>query len=385
MPYLDNNATTQPAPEVVAAVGQMLCEHWGNPSSVHRSGQQARKRVELAREQVARLIGCAPRELIFTSGATESNNTALRGILEARAPRRTLLTTRLEHSAVRQVAQHLGEHRGANVVWLPVHPSGLLDLGALRAALDEHGDDIALVAVHWINNETGTIQPIDEIGSLCRERRIPFFSDATQAIGKIRCDVATMPVDAISFAGHKFHGPKGVGGLYVSRRLKWVPQQIGGPHERDRRAGTENTPGIVGLGTAAELAMQASGSGVEERGRALRDKLERGILAAVPDAVVNSADAPRLWNTSNIAFPRLESEAILILLSERGVYAAAGAACSSGSLEPSPVLKAQGIPDVLAHGSVRFSLSRYTTEAEIDEALRIVPEVIAKLRATMPV
>ncbi len=382
--YLDNNATTQPAPEVIDAVTTALREDWGNPSSLHRVGQRARNRIDLAREQVCKLLNCATKELIFTSGATEANNLALHGILAARAPRKTIITTRLEHSAVRQPAQHLAEH-GHNVIWLPVSIDGLVDIGALEANLARYGDDIALVAIHWINNETGVIQPIDIIGDLCRRARIPFFTDGTQAIGKIACDLSTLPVDALSFAGHKFHGPKGVGGLFVRSRTRLVPQTLGGPHERDRRAGTENTPGIVGLGVAAEIAQAAIASGAEQRGRALRDQLEKGILASVPQTVVNSGRAPRLWNTSNLGFPQLESEAILLLLSERGVCAAAGSACSSGSLEPSPVLLAQGIPPAIAHGSVRFSISRYTTQAEIDYTLATIPAAITTLRASMPV
>jgi cysteine desulfurase len=382
--YLDHNATTPPAPEVVDAMTSMLRDDWGNPSSVHRFGQKARQRIELAREQVAKLLNCAPKELIFTSGATESNNLALRGLLEARAPRKTLITTKLEHSAARQPAKDLEEH-GYNVVWLPVSIDGLVDLAALEAALKQP-DDVALVSIHWINNETGAIQPIEAIGRLCRAARVPFFTDATQAIGKVPADLAALPVDALSFSGHKMHAAKGSGALFLRNRVKLVPQQLGGPHERDRRAGTENTAGIVGLGVAAELAIKALATpAVAERGRAQRDRLERAILAACEGAVVNSAGAPRLWNTTNIGFPTLESEAILILLSERGLFAAAGAACSSGSLEPSPVLLAQGIAPPIAHGSVRFSLCRYTTDAEIDYAIQTIPAAIATLKASMPV
>jgi cysteine desulfurase len=381
--YLDNNATTMPAPEVVAAMNEMLTSEWANPSSVHRFGQRARHRVELAREQAAKLLGCSPRELVFTSGATESNNTALRGLLEAQPAKRTIITTKLEHSAVREPAKKLAE-RGYNVIWLPVDIHGVVDLNALEAALTEHGQDVAIVAIHWINNETGTIQDIVTIGELCRRFRVPCFTDATQAIGKVPCDLSKLPVDLLSFAGHKFHGPKGVGGLFVRRGVKFVPQQLGGPHERERRGGTENTPGIVGLGVACELATQFLAGDGAQRGQRQRDRLEQAILRGVPDAVVNSAGAKRLWNTTNLGFPTLESEAILVLLSERGICAAAGAACSSGSLEPSPVLLAQGIPEPIAHGSIRLSLSRYTTDAEIDYAIATVPEVIARLKGSMP-
>ncbi|MEX0742604.1 MAG: cysteine desulfurase family protein, partial [Phycisphaeraceae bacterium] len=305
-------------------------------------------------------------------------------MLAARAPRRTILTTRLEHSAVREPAARLSEE-GYNVIYLPVDIDGLVEWDPFAAAMEEHADDIAFVAVHWINNETGAIQPIERIGTLCRERRVPLFSDATQAVGKIHCDLKELPVDAVSFSAHKFHGPKGVGGLWLRPRTRMIPQMLGGPHERERRGGTENTPGIVGMGVAAELAHQFLQTDGPKRGEAQRDRLEQGILKAVPDAVVNSVNAPRLWNTSNIGFPPLESEALLILLSEKGVSAAAGAACSSGSLEPSPVLLAMGVPAPVAHGSVRLSLCRYTTDAEIDHALRVVPEVVEKLKTSMPV
>jgi cysteine desulfurase len=381
--YLDNNSTTQPAPQVVDAMTQVLREDWANPSSVHRFGQQARRLVELAREQVCRLLGCGVRELVFTSGATESNNAALRGLLAARAPRKTILTTKLEHSAVRQPCAQLAEH-GYNVIHLPVAIDGLVELEALHQALRTFGDDVALVAIHWINNETGAIQPVEQIGAMCREHRAPFFTDATQAVGKVKTDLSALPIDVLSFAGHKFHGPKGIGGLYIRARQRFVPQQLGGPHERERRGGTENTPGIVGLGVAADLAAEFLRSGGPQRGAEQRDRLERGICREVADAVVNSAGAPRIWNTTNIGFPPLESEGILILLSEKGLSAAAGAACSSGSLEPSPVLLAQGIAEPVAHGAIRFSLSRYTTDDEIDRAIEIVPQVIARLRASMP-
>ena len=382
--YLDSNATSRPAPEVVDAVAQMLTEDWANPSSVHRFGQRARQRVELAREQVCKLINCRTRELIFTSGATESNNLAMRGILAARPNQRTIITTRLEHSAVREPCAHFAEVHDYNVIYLPVSLDGLIDQDALAESLDKHEGDVALVAIHWINNETGAIQPVDAIGDLCRRHGVLFFSDATQAIGKVPCDLSELPFSAMSFSAHKFHGPKGAGGLYVRRGTPLIPQTLGGPHERERRGGTENTPGIIGLGVAAELAdrfLQTDGPSI---GAARRDRLEAAIIEAVPDAVVNSAGAPRLWNTTNIGFAPLTSEAILLMLSEKGISAAAGAACSSGSLEPSPVLLAQGIADPVAHGSIRLSLSRYTTDEEIDYAIATIPPAVARLRASMP-
>lgn len=382
--YLDNNATTRPAPEVIEAMHQALQDDWANPSSIHRLGQQARNRVELAREQVCRLIHCKPRDLIFTSGATEANNLAIRGLLAARPNRRTILTTALEHSAVREPCNHLEEVESYRVIRLPVSRDGVVEPNALEEALNEHADDVALAAIHWINNETGVIQPIERIGELCRSHRIPLLSDATQAVGKVPCDLSSLPIDAMSFSGHKFHGPKGVGALYIRSRVGLVPQTLGGPHERQRRGGTENVPGIAGLGMAAELAEQFLQTDGRQQGAAMRDELERALLNQVPDAAVNSGEAERIWNTSNMGFPPLESEAILLLLSEKGIAAAAGAACSSGSLEPSAVLLAQGIDEKIAHGSIRFSLCRYTTREEIDYAIQTVPPALEKLRASMP-
>lgn len=382
--YLDNNATTRPDQPVIDAIVEMSAEQWGNPSSVHRFGQAARHRVELAREQVCELIGAKPPQLIFTSGATESNNLAIDGLLAARPTRKTLITNQLEHSAVREPCERLS-NLGYNVIQVPTNIDGLIDPADLQNLLDQNAGDVALVAIQWINNETGAIQPIHEIGELCQQRDVRIFTDATQAIGKTPCDVSNMPVDALSFSGHKFHGPKGAGGLYIRRGVGLVPQTLGGPHERDRRGGTENTPGIVGLGVAAQLAKDFLATDGPIRGAAQRDKLENAILNDIPDAQVISANAPRLWNTTNIGFPPLQSEAILLLLSEKGIYAAAGAACASGSIEPSPVLLAQGIPEAVAHGSLRLSLCRHTTDEEIDYAIKTIPGVIQKLRGSMPV
>ncbi|MDH3584278.1 MAG: cysteine desulfurase [Phycisphaerae bacterium] len=381
--YLDNNATTRPADAVVDAVTETLRNDWANPSSVHRFGQRARHRVELAREQVCTLLGCRPRELIFTSGATESNNLALHGFRLARQQCRTIITTALEHSAVREPCQHLADS-GYRIINLKVDIDGLVSVSDLQAALRQHGNDTALVAIHWINNETGAIQPVEEIGGLCRTHAVPFFTDATQAVGKIPIHLDQIPVDALSFSGHKMHGPKGIGGLFLRTRSRLVPQVLGGPQERDRRGGTENVPGIVGLGVAADLAGQCLAGDGPARIEQLRRRLEQGIIEAVPDAQVISANAPRIWNTTNIGFPPLESEAILLLLSEKGLCAAAGAACSSGSLEPSPVLLAQGVAETVAHGAIRFSLSRETRDQEIDYTLDIIPQVIEKLRASLP-
>ena len=386
--YLDNNATTRPAPEVVEAMLPYLTEFYGNPSSVHRFGQRARQALDEARAQVAALIGCADAELLFTGGGTEASNTAVRGIFQARAPRKRVVTTTVEHSATRELCLQLAKE-GAEVVEVPVDRLGTLDLDALAAAAVT--DDTALVTTLWANNETGVLFPVDQIARLCRERRVPYHCDGTQAVGKVPVNVASLGVDAMTLASHKFHGPKGVGALFVRRGVRFRPLLIGGPQERARRGGTENVPGIVGMGKAAELA--ATNLADMPRVAARRDRLERTILDTIDDAHVNGATAltaggstdPRLPNTTNIGFARLEAEAILLLLSEQGVCASAGAACSSGSLEPSHVLRAMKVDDRIAHGAVRFSLSRYTTDAEIDRALEVLPNVIRRLRAVLPV
>ena len=377
--YLDNNATTKPAPEVVEAMLPFLTEWYGNPSSVHRFGQRSRQAVEDARSQIARLIGCGEAEVMFTGGGTESVNTAVRGLLAARQPRRKVVTSTVEHSAGRELCAQL-EKEGTEIISIEVDEGGTPDLDQLRGAL---ADDVALVSMMWANNETGVLFPVAEIAALCREKGVPFHCDGTQVVGKVPVDVSGVGVDAMSFAAHKFHGPKGAAGLFLRRGLRHRPLLIGGPQERGRRGGTENVPGIVGMGRAAELALDAiPHAGREAR---LRDRLECGILDAIPDTRVNGRTDQRLPNTTNIGFYQLEAEAILLLLSEQGVCASAGAACSSGSLEPSPVLRAMKIDDRYAHGAVRFSLSRYTTEAEVDRALEVLPKVIQRLRAVLPV
>ncbi len=379
MVYLDNNATTQPAPEVVAAMLPYLTEFYGNASSVYRFGQRARQAVDDARSQVAALVGCDDGELVFTAGGTESINTALRGLLLARAPRNQVVTTTVEHSAVRELCKHLGRD-GADVVAVPVDADGRLDMDRLASTVD---GDTALVTVMWANNETGVLFPVEQVARLCKARGVPFHCDATQAVGKVPIDLHATPVDVMSFASHKFHGPKGVGGLFVRRGVRVRPLMVGGPQERGRRGGTENVPGIVGIGKAAELA-QTSLPKMAAVGR-LRDRFQQAVVDTIPDAHVIGGAVDRVANTTNIGFSRLEAEAILLLLSEADVCASAGSACSSGSLEPSPVLLAMGVDGRIAHGAVRFSLSRYTTEAEIDRALAVLPPIITRLRAVLPV
>ena len=377
--YLDNNATTMPAPEVVEAMLPFLREYYGNPSSIHRFGQLARHAIDDARAKTAMLIGCKDAQLVFTGSATESVNTAIRSLLAARAPRRKIVTSAVEHSATRELCQQLARE-GFEIVAIDVDHLGWLDLQSLSAALD---DKTALATFMWANNETGVIFPIPEISEICSKTGVPLHVDGTQAVGKIGVQPADVHVDVMSFAAHKFHGPKGIAALFARRGIRIRPLLIGGPQERGRRGGTENVPGIVGMGKAAELAK----ANLPEMARVgnLRDRLERGIIENIDETTVNGDVGHRLPNTSNISFARLEAEAILLLLSERDICASAGAACSSGSLEPSHVLQAMKIDPKLAHGAIRFSLSRFTTDAEIDRTLEIIPEVIGRLRAVMPV
>ncbi|HTW93647.1 MAG TPA: aminotransferase class V-fold PLP-dependent enzyme [Tepidisphaeraceae bacterium] len=377
--YLDNNATTQPAPEVAAAMWPFLTEQYGNPSSIHRLGQQSRAAVDEARTQVARLVGSSPNEIYFTGGGTEAINTAIVGLLKNRRPRRRIVTSSVEHSATRELCQALSKE-GAEIVEIPVDRQGSLDLAVLEQSLNEQ---TALAAFMWANNETGVIFPIQRISQLCKAKQIPLHCDATQAVGKFPVEVKQIGADAMSFAAHKFHGPKGVGALYARRGLRLPALIVGGPQEVGRRGGTENVPGIVGMGVAAELA--AARLGEMSRVAELRDRFEHTVLAQIKDTRVLGRTDARLPNTTNIAFARLEAEAILLLLSERGICASAGAACSSGSLEPSHVLLSMGIEPAVAHGAVRFSLSRFTTPDEIDKALEILPAVIERLRQVLPV
>lgn len=377
--YLDNNATTQTAPQVVEAMLPFLSQWYGNPSSVHRMGQRSRQAIDDARGSVVALIGCSESELIFTGGGTESVNTAIRGLLEARSPRRKIVTSPVEHSAGRELCARL-TREGVRIEMAPVDKLGRLDLDALRAAIN---DETALVSIMWANNETGVVFPIEQIAAICRERGVPFHCDGTQAVGKLPVDVKAAGIDVMSFAAHKFHGPKGVGGLYTRRGVRYRPLIVGGPQERDRRGGTENVPGIVGMGRAAQLAKERIGDMANVATQ--RDRFEASVLRAIDGVYVNGDTTSRLPNTSNLAFSRLEAEAILLLLSEQGICASAGAACSSGSLEPSHVLKAMQIEPHIAHGAVRFSLSRYTTDAEIDRALSVLPAVIGRLRKVLPV
>lgn len=377
--YLDNNATTRPADEVIQAMLPFLTDWYGNPSSVHRFGQRSRQAIDIARGQIAALIASSESELTFTGGGTESINTVVRGLYASRQPRRRIVTSTVEHSATRELCVQLARE-GAEIVEVPVDGLGRLDMAHLRESVT---DETALVTLLWANNETGTLFPVTEISAICREKRVPFHCDGTQAIGKLSVDVKASGIDAMSFASHKFHGPKGVGCFFARRGLRFRPLIIGGPQEQGRRGGTENVPGIVGMGVAAELA--AAGLQAMPRVAELRDRLESSVLARIPTSQVNGDREKRLPNTTNISFPRLEAEAILLLLSEQDICASAGAACSSGSLEPSHVLRAMKIDEKIAHGAIRFSLSRFTTDAEVDRTLDVLPNVIKRLQAVLPV
>ena len=378
--YFDNNATTRIAPEVRDVMMPFLGELYGNPSSMHAFGGQVAKYVARAREEVAAFLNCSPEEVIFTSCATESDNAAIRGTADYFGPKTKIITTAVEHPAVLQPCRRL-KALGHEVVELPVDAVGQIDLDQLRDAL--RGTRNALVSVMWANNETGTIFPVAEVAEICREHGAVFHTDAVQVAGKIPVDVAKVPVDMLSMSGHKFHAPKGIGIFYVRRGTKLKPFLLGGHQEGGRRAGTENVPYIVGLAKACELArLNMAKEAVQLT--ALRDRLEAGILAQCPNVRVNGDKAHRLPNTLNVSFEYIEGEAIAYHLSDLGICVSTGSACASGSLDPSHVIRAMGVPFIAVHGSVRFSLSRYNTAEEIDYALAKIPPVIRNLRALSP-
>ncbi|MFZ5998002.1 MAG: cysteine desulfurase NifS [Nitrospirota bacterium] len=377
--YLDNNATTAVAPEVLDEMLPYLKDLYGNPSSMHTFGGQLARKIREARASVAALIGAQPEEIIFTSCGTESDNTAIMSALEIYPQKRHIITTRVEHPAVYNFCKHLAR-KGYRVTYVPVDGKGTLNMDVFHKALD---DDTAIVSIMYANNETGVIFPIEEIGALLRERGILFHTDAVQAVGKIPIDVTTLPVDMLSLSGHKLHAPKGVGALYVRKGTRFYPYIIGGHQEHGRRAGTENVASIIGLGKACELAGAALADEVASLSR-LRDKLEAALLRRCPDARINGDPVHRLPNTTNISFEFVEGEAILLRLDEFGICASSGSACTSGSLEPSHVLRAMGIPFTAIHGSIRFSLSRYNTEAEIDKVIEVMPPIIKELRSLSP-
>jgi cysteine desulfurase len=380
--YMDNNATTRTAPEVLEAMLPFLTDCYGNPSSMHTFGGQVGRAVETARAQVAELLGAEPSEIIFTSCGTESDSTAILSALQTFPDKRHVITTKVEHPAVKNLCENLGKltghtHRTSK---LGVAADGTLDLDDYRKEL---ADDTAVVSAMWANNETGVLFPVEEMAVLAKERGILFHTDAVQAVGKVPINMKKNQIDFLSLSGHKLHAPKGVGVLYVRKKTPFVTFLHGGHQEKGRRGGTENVASIVGLGKACELAGRMMAE-ENTRVRALRDKLEQGLLAAVPKALLNGHPELRLPNTSNISFEYVEGEAILLHMNRHNICASSGSACTSGSLEPSHVLRAMGVPFTAAHGSIRFSLSVYNTEDEVDFVLAKMPEIIAGLRAMSP-
>ncbi len=377
--YFDNNATTRVAPEVVEAMLPYFGDLYGNPSSMHHFGGQVARSVDVARQQVAALLGCEPTEVVFTSCGTESDNHAIRGVLEAFPEKRHLITTRVEHPAVLNTMKHL-HRRGYKVTELAVDRQGNLNLDELADAIT---DETALISIMWANNESGTVFPIEKIAALAKSRGVLFHTDAVQAVGKIPIDLKKMPIDLMAISGHKLHAPKGIGVMYIRKGTMIRPLILGGHQENNRRGGTENVPYIVGLGRAAELA-RAGMTEENTRVKSMRDRLERELLARCPNTHVNGNPESRLPNTSNIGFEFIEGEAILLHMSYAGIAASSGSACTSGSLEPSHVLMAMGVPFSYAHGSIRFSLSRYNTDDEVEYVVNTLPPIIEKLRAMSP-
>lgn len=378
--YLDNNATTRVDPEVIDAMLPFLKDMWGNPSSMHTFGGQVAKHIDLARENVAKLINASPSEIIFTSCGTESDNTAIRSALLANKEKRHIVTTAVEHPAVLNLVKNL-EKEGYKATYLKVDSEGRLDLSEFSKALT---GDTAVVSIMWANNETGVIFPIERISEICAEKSIPLHVDAVQVAGKVPIDMKKVPITYLSLSGHKLHAPKGIGVLYVRGGTKFHPWCVGGHQEKNRRGGTENVAGIVAIGKAAELAMKNLDEEIKSVSK-LRDKLETSIINKIPRAYVQGDKKDRLPNTTNIGFESVEGEAILLLMNEFGICASSGSACTSGSLDPSHVLLAMGIPFTRAHGSIRFSLSKYTTEAEIDFVIEKLPPIIQRLRDMSPV
>jgi cysteine desulfurase len=376
--YLDNNATTPVLPEVFEAMRPYFGEHFGNASSIHHHGQETRAAVERARDSVGSLLGCRAAEIVFTSGGTEADNLAIAGLTNAGDH---VISSSIEHHAVLHACKHL-EEIGCDVTYVPVDGRGLVDPDDVRRALRPN---TTLISVMLANNETGVLQPVEAIGKIAAEADIYFHTDAVQAASKIPIDVARIGCDALSISGHKMHAPQGIGALYVRKGTRLQPLFYGGRHERSRRAGTENVPGIVALGKAAELAMQGFERGDDQKMCALRDRLQHGILAQIEDAGVNGDGAPRVPNTTSIYFDHIEGESMVISLDLKGLAVSTGAACSSGAIEPSHVLTAMGLRSDRARASIRLSLGKQNTEEDIDIALALVPETVARLRELSPV
>lgn len=377
--YLDNNATTKVDEVVFEEMRPYFCELYGNPSSMHYFGGQVQSKVTEARQRVADLLGASVDEIIFTACGTESDNTAIHSALEILPDRRHIITSRVEHPAVLTQCRNLAA-KGYRVTEIGVDGAGRLNMEEYRQAID---DDTAIVSLMWANNETGVLFPVEEAAAIAKANGAQFHTDAVQAVGKIPIDMAVSKVDMLSLSGHKLHAPKGIGALYVRKGTPFRPLLVGGHQEKSRRAGTENAAAIIALGMACQLAaeyMDIENTTV----KAKRDRLEKELMASIPHARINGDGAERLPNTTSIAFEFVEGEAILLLLSELGICASSGSACTSGSLEPSHVLRAMGVPFTCAHGSIRFSLSRYTTDAEIDLVIKELPPIITRLRKMSP-
>ena len=377
--YVDNNATTKVAPEVLEVMLPYFSEYYGNPSSMHFFGGQVQKKVDEARAKVADFLGGEPSEIVFTSCGTESDNAAILGTLDSYPEKRHLISTRVEHPAVGNVSTYLGR-KGYRVTELSVDREGRLDLDELRESLT---DETTLVTIMYANNETGVVFPIEEIGEIVKARGVPFHTDAVQAAGKIPLHMKKSKIDMLSISGHKLHAPKGIGVLYIRKGTKFSPFMIGGHQEKGRRGGTENVPYIIGLGKACELAKKHLDE-ENTKVKAFRDYLEAKILEKIPNTLVNGDRVHRLPNTVNVSFEYVEGESILLLLSDLGICASSGSACTSGSLEPSHVLRAMGVPFTAAHGSIRFSLSTYNTKEEMDYIIEHLPPIIQKLRDISP-
>jgi cysteine desulfurase len=378
--YVDNNATTMVAPEVLEAMLPYFSTYYGNPSSMHTFGGDVAGVINEARDNVAKLIGAQPEEIVFTSCGTESDGTAIRAAIESYPDKKHIVTSRVEHPAVKNLYEILAK-KGYRATFVPVDKSGRLDIDYLYDSLS---DDTAIVSLMWGNNETGVIFPIEEISKEVKSRGILFHTDAVQAVGKIPINISETGVDMLSLSGHKFHSPKGIGALYIRKGTRFLPFMVGGHQEKGRRGGTENTASIIGLGKAAELAAAHLKDNGYDRISRLRDKLEQTLLAKVPNAIINGDPTNRLPNTTSVAFEYVEGEAILLMMNEHGICASSGSACTSGSLEPSHVLRAMGVPFTAAHGSIRFSLSRYNTEDEMEVILEKLPPVIERLRELSP-
>ncbi|MCP3951953.1 MAG: cysteine desulfurase NifS [Desulfobacterales bacterium] len=378
--YVDNNATTMVAPRVLETMMPYFAELYGNPSSMHNFGGKVGGAIEEAREKAAALINASASEIVFTSCGTESDSTAIKAALAANPDKRHIVTSRVEHPAVKNLYEQLAT-QGYRTTFVPVNADGELDLDYLY---DNLTDGTAVVSVMWANNETGVIFPVEEIAAEVRQRGIVFHTDSVQAAGKVPIDVKASPIDMLSLSGHKLHAPKGVGVLYVRKGTRFSPFLVGGHQEGGRRGGTENVASIVGLGTAADLAGEDLADGSITRMAELRDRLEKGLLESVPRSMVNGTVISRLPNTTSISFEYVEGEAILLMMDQLGICASSGSACTSGSLEPSHVLRAMGVPFTAAHGSIRYSLSTFNTEDEIDYIVENMPPVISRLRQMSP-